>query len=105
MCVNIHLFFVAICPPNGCHNGGSCISPGVCRCANGWSGNNCETRMHNIVCIAIAFVKMLFVTYKAVCPGGCFNGGVCTAPGTCTCTSGWTGNDCRQGKDMSSSYL
>ena len=40
--------------------------------------------------------------YKAVCRDGCFNGGECTAPGTCTCFSGWTGNDCTQGKKWKS---
>ena len=35
--------------------------------------------------------------YTAVCPAGCFNGGNCSAPGICTCSSGWTGNECRQG--------
>ena len=26
----------------GCQNGGTCISPGVCECAPGWTGTNCE---------------------------------------------------------------
>ena len=49
-----------------------------------------------IICDMVLFEYMN--TYIAVCPDGCFNGGVCTAPGTCTCSSGWTGNDCTQGK-------
>ena len=44
------------------------------------------------------FMIVICYTYKAVCPDGCFNGGTCAAPGTCRCSSGWTGNDCRQGK-------
>ena len=29
------------------------------------------------------------------CPQGCQNGGTCTGPNQCTCTSGWRGFDCR----------
>ena len=32
--------------PNGCYNGGTCISAGVCRCTNEWSGGSCTTRMY-----------------------------------------------------------
>ena len=28
-----------------CHNGGTCISPGVCICTIDWSGHNCTIRM------------------------------------------------------------
>ncbi|XP_062504463.1 multiple epidermal growth factor-like domains protein 10 [Corticium candelabrum] len=30
----------------------------------------------------------------AVCMQGCHNGGTCTEPGVCECTSGWTGSNC-----------
>ena len=55
MCVFIHKyvyacniclnnFNLAICL-NGCYNGGVCRFPGLCTCSDGWSGNNCTTRM------------------------------------------------------------
>ena len=30
----------------------------------------------------------------AICTTRCANGGTCSAPYTCTCSSGWTGQDC-----------
>ena len=53
---------------------------------------------HTYVKIIICEKWFFEYIYKAVCRDGCFNGGECTAPGTCTCSSGWTGNDCTQGK-------
>ena len=35
--------FKAVCSP-GCENGGRCVSPGECTCANGYSGRRCEIR-------------------------------------------------------------
>ena len=35
--------------------------------------------------------------YIAYCPQGCQYGD-CTAPNTCTCQSGWTGDSCNIGK-------
>ena len=31
----------------------------------------------------------------AVCSPGCYNGGTCVSPNTCSCDSGWMGVDCR----------
>ena len=42
-------------------------------------------------------IKTVFICYKAICRAGCFNGGNCTSPEMCTCTSQWTGNNCTQG--------
>ena len=34
----------------------------------------------------------------AICSPSCQNGGVCTAPDTCSCTAGWTGSLCDEGE-------
>lgn len=31
-----------------------------------------------------------------VCSSGCYNGGTCVSPDTCSCARGWTGGNCRQ---------
>ena len=52
------------------------------------------------VCNLNSFYTLIHCKFdhcKAVCSVGCFNGGNCTAPGVCTCPSGWTGSNCRQG--------
>ena len=33
----------------------------------------------------------------AICDPVCANGGNCTSPGVCTCTSGWDGPSCETG--------
>lgn len=38
---NILISLTAICNPN-CQNGGSCTSPNICDCVNGWSGPTCS---------------------------------------------------------------
>ena len=35
--------------------------------------------------------------YIAVCSSGCYNGGFCSAPNTCSCTTGWAGPTCTTG--------
>ena len=42
-------------------------------------------------------VVQIVVLCVLVCLAGCFNGGYCSSSEICTCPSGWTGNDCRQG--------
>ncbi|XP_064650096.1 signal peptide, CUB and EGF-like domain-containing protein 1 [Lineus longissimus] len=34
-----------ICP-SGCQNGGRCVSPGRCQCADGWNGRDCRTDLN-----------------------------------------------------------
>lgn len=34
----------------------------------------------------------------AICPQGCRNGGVCVAPGICSCPEGWLGGACHTGE-------
>ena len=34
-------FFLAVCP-QGCINGGRCVSPGVCECRKGFVGTSCQ---------------------------------------------------------------
>ena len=37
---------------------------------------------------------IILMRFSAICASSCQNGGTCTAPNTCTCTSSWTGGMC-----------
>lgn len=39
-----------------------------------------------------------FVPCAAICPQGCRNGGICMAPGICSCPEGWLGGACHTGE-------
>ena len=39
----------------------------------------------------------LLIIITAVCDPPCLNGGICTSPNTCQCSSGWSGNACQRG--------
>ena len=51
-CICHHLWFGERCdqatcfPPDGCLNGGHCVSPGHCSCAAGYRGLRCEEGTH-----------------------------------------------------------
>ena len=47
----------------GCFNNGTCVAPGMCECAQGWTGHDCSV---------------------AVCEQPCLHNGNCTHPNTCT---------------------
>ena len=47
------------------------------------------------ICIRIIYRHVSFLA--AICINGCHNGGTCTAPSNCRCTSGWTGSNCQTG--------
>ena len=113
---NIFLFFVAICI-DSCNNEGICTAPDTCTCTPQWSGPTCFDRISSppfsfflpllslslslslffsFFCFLFVCVLLLFFSYLkiAVCTPECENGD-CTAPDTCTCTSGWTGPTCK----------
>ena len=58
----------------GCFNNGTCVRPGVCQCADGWSGSDCSVPKCKIDCR--------------------IRNGNCTGPNQCTCEKGWKGEDC-----------
>lgn len=81
-----------------CYNGGSCISPDICTCEDGYSGYDCSTPL-----------------CRHLQPSGsvssCLNGGICVSKDNCNCVqttsvlwvvhseaprgvTGWTGTDC-----------
>jgi hypothetical protein len=81
-----------------CHNGGSCIAPDTCTCADGWGGYDCDTPLcrHRQADGSVS---------------SCANGGVCTNRDDCHCIqtlsllstvheflprglTGWSGTDC-----------
>ena len=43
-------------------------------------------------------------SFAAVCTPVCSNGGTCSSPGVCTCTSSWTGSRCATRMSHSSLY-
>ena len=114
---NCSLYFVhilAVCTPV-CSNGGTCSSPGTCTCTALWSGSRCATRKYWHIWMAMrtkekslelilshtavrkefpGICSLYFVYVLAVCTPVCSNGGVCSSPGTCTCTALWTGSRC-----------
>lgn len=82
-----------------CYNDGTCISPDVCTCTDGWSGFDCKTPLCRHLQSPTGTIA------------GCENGGVCKYKDTCTCIqapsvlkvkydgapggmTGWTGTDC-----------
>ena len=40
---------------------------------------------------------LFFSCFSAICTLACQNGGTCSAPDTCICASGWTGQSCEEG--------
>jgi len=41
----------------------------------------------------------------AICPSACSTNQYCSSPGTCSCTSGWTGVGCLTGKNYNKVHL
>ncbi|XP_035667495.1 neurogenic locus notch homolog protein 1-like isoform X2 [Branchiostoma floridae] len=69
-CVTGHPLYLRDCAP-----GNTAYSPVTDRCEWSWEVPGCEPH----------------------CDVPCQNGGTCTAPNTCTCTSAFTGDTCQQG--------
>ncbi|ELU18795.1 hypothetical protein CAPTEDRAFT_133063 [Capitella teleta] len=61
------------CSPK-CANGGRCIAPNQCACAQGYKGVWCQ---------------------NPICPGGCIPHSECYKPGMCRCLIGFTGPKCQ----------
>ena len=58
--------------------------------------NNARVRKHVQAAMSISLDLSLFWCI-AICSGGCGTNQNCTAPETCTCVEGWTGQDCLTG--------
>ena len=82
-----------------CANRGTCISPDVCTCMDGWAGFDCTTPLCR------------HLQYPDEQVAACENGGVCKEKDTCECVTalsvlhekfpnapggatGWQGTDC-----------
>lgn len=55
--------------------------------------------IHSVQHVCFRLIVLEFKTFcvlfcLAVCTSSCQNGGTCSAPNTCTCTSQWTGQTC-----------
>lgn len=64
----------AVCSQT-CENGGSCVAPETCECANGWKGQDCTI---------------------PVCSLQCPSRSMCVAPDVCACIPGFTNDDLTQ---------
>jgi len=78
-----------------CYNGGACVAPDVCQCADGWGGYDCREPLCRHTLQNGSIVE------------GCKNGGICVNSDTCKCVqttsvhenadgavTGYTGSDC-----------
>jgi len=87
-----------------CYNGGSCIGPDTCTCADGWTGYDCATPL-------CRHLQPSINSWEETNVVGCENGGVCIDKDNCECitspsklwevyedanrgTTGWMGTDC-----------
>ena len=84
--------FSAVCS-SACQNNGTCSAPNTCTCTSSWSGATCTTRMFYSFWM-MSDRLILIVLIVAVCSPTCSNGGTCSSPGVCTCTSTWLGSRC-----------
>lgn len=74
--VNISVYDPApACGTLGCQNGGVCGVNGICQCAVGWTGTNCQTSLCNS-------------------GSGCTGNSWCNASSVCQCNPGYFGPDC-----------
>ena len=85
---------LAICSP-GCENGGTCTAPDTCDCVAGYSGDQCQNGMQ--IFSPSTFPCILKYILLALCSPGCENGGTCSAPDTCDCVAGYSGDRCENG--------
>lgn len=85
-----------------CLNGGRCSSDGVCACAEGWTGSQCEQGEYTISsqtsCHWSTLIHCMSMYCVALCSRGCLNGGTCDAPNHCSCPEGWRGKVCETRK-------
>ena len=65
---------------------GDCVLTDTCSCDPGWVHNEGFSDCARPLCPAVD---------EEGCAFGCCNGGNCTAPATCTCATGFSGQDCR----------
>ena len=50
--------------------------------------------LNNIMLLNLYHLNISCTSYTAICTPACMNGGTCSSPGVCTCTSDWSGVRC-----------
>ena len=94
--MNMPVLILAVCDTS-CENGGTCTAPDTCECLDGYSGDQCENGMIYLLYEYFHVFPFPYTLCLAICDPACENGGTCTAPNTCDCPEGYSGNQCQRG--------
>ncbi len=98
MIVMLYPYTVDCFPPDGCLNGGKCISYSKCSCPTEWDGDRCEIcEYFDWIALACFLHCYNNIIYLVLCGNNQCVHGRCNEQNECVCNAGWEGGACEKG--------